>query len=190
MKLVPIFCEENMKYITILMGILIASTYLTEKLPDIKLTRLPMSEPTPVEQFIDRISQMESGGNHRIVNKFGMMGKYQFSMVAVRTTLGSRVSREQFLRNPELQDTAMVRLLKIHEAKLEPLISRYDGKTFKGVKINRASILAGAHFAGAGGVINFFKSNSRTGTVDANGTSLRYYMSKFSDFHLPSLRPS
>lgn len=190
MKPVPTFCEENMKYITILMGVLIGSTYLVDKLPDVKLTPLPMSEPTPVEQFIDRISQMESGGNHKIVNRFGMMGKYQFSMVAVRTTLGSRVSREQFLRNPELQDTAMVRLLKIHEGVLEPIIAKYDGKTFKGIKINRASILAGAHFAGAGGVINFFKSNSRTGTVDANGTSLKYYMSKFSNFNLPSLRSS
>lgn len=178
-----------MKRITILMGVLIASTYMVDKLPDVKLTPIPMSEPTPVEQFIDRISQMESGGNHRIVNRFGMMGKYQFSMPAIRATLGARVSREQFLRNPELQDTAMVRLLKIHEQVLEPIIAKYDGKTFKGIKINRATILAGAHFAGAGGVINFFKTNSHSGTIDGNGTSLRYYMSKFSNFHLPALKP-
>lgn len=179
----------NMKNTTLLIAIVAFATYLVDHLPQVKHAPLPMSEPTPVEQFIDRISQMESGGNHRIVNRFGMMGKYQFSMPAVRATLGSRVSREQFLRNPELQDTAMVRLLKIHERTLEPIIAKYDGKVFKGIKINRASILAGAHFAGAGGVINFFKTNSRSGTVDANGTSLRYYMSKFSNFHLPSLKP-
>lgn len=176
-----------MKYITtILLAIMV---YVPMKEHKIYIpNKIIRSEPTPIEQFIHRISQMESGGNHRIVNRFGMMGKYQFSMVAVRTTLGNRVSREQFLRNPELQDTAMVRLLKIHEGVLEPIIAKYDGKTFKGIKINRATILAGAHFAGAGGVINFFKTNSRSGTVDANGTSLRYYMAQFSDFHLPEVK--
>lgn len=148
---------------------------------------IPLSEPTPLEEFMDKVSEMESGGNHKIVNRFGMMGKYQFSMPALRATLGHRVSREEFLRNPELQDTAMVRLLKIHEGMLEGYIERYDGKTVKGVKITRAAILAGAHFAGAQGVKNFFITNTHTGTIDGNGTTLRYYMSKFSDFYLPQL---
>jgi len=81
----------------------------------------------------------------------------------------------------------MVRLMKLHEQILEPYINRYDGKTIKGIRITRAGIIAGAHFAGAQGVKNFFITNSRTGSVDGNGTTLRYYMSKFSDFYLPQI---
>jgi hypothetical protein len=148
------------------------------------LDELPRSEPTPVELFMKRISDIESGGNHKVVNQYGMMGKYQFGMSAIRA-VGLRVSREEFLRNPELQDTAMVRLMKLHDEELKHLIARYEGKTIKGVKITRATVLAGAHFAGAGGVRAFLTNGDHYGTIDGNGTSLRYYMSKFKDFHLP-----
>lgn len=151
-----------------------------------RLEQLPLSQPTPVELFMDRVSEIESGGNHTVVNQYGMLGKYQFSMPAIRA-VGIRVSRAEFLRNAELQDTAMVRLMKLHEQILESYIERYDGKTVKGVRITRAGIIAGAHFAGAQGVKNFFITNTHTGTIDGNGTTLRYYMSKFSDFHLPQI---
>ena len=47
---------------------------------------------------------------------------------------------------------------------------------------------AGAHFAGANGVKAFLTNNSQTGTVDGFGTSLKKYMSYFSNFHLPPVR--
>lgn len=147
--------------------------------------RLPSSEPTQVEKFMDEIAKIETpGGGYHTVNQYGMMGRYQFSLPAIRA-VGLRVSKEQFLKNPELQDTAMVRLMRLNEQQLEHYINRYDGKMFKGIKITRAAILAGAHFAGSQGVRNFFINNSQSGTVDGNGTTLRYYMSRFSDFHLP-----
>ena len=147
-----------------------------------------LSEPTPVEKFMDKIAQIETNGDgYHIVNKYGMMGRYQFSPAAVNA-VGIRVTRQQFLQNKELQDTAMVRLMVLNERELLPLIQRYDGKIVKGVRINRASILAGAHFAGAGGVKAFLTNDSYTGTVDGFGTSLRTYMTYFRDFHLPPLR--
>ena len=160
-----------------------------ERLPMLQFDKVPYSQPTPIEIFMERISDIESGGNYRVVNQYGMMGKYQFGMPAVRA-VGLRVSRDEFLRNPELQDTAMVRLMKLHEKELEHYIDRYDGKTVKGVKITRASIIAGAHFAGAGGVKSFLTNGDHHGTIDGNGTSLRYYMSKFKDIHLPQLSSS
>ena len=147
-----------------------------------------MSEPTPVEQFMDSIAAIETpGGGYHTVNKYGMMGRYQFSSQTIQA-VGLRVTRQQFLRNKELQDTAMVRLMSQNEQELSPYIQRYNGRTVKGVRINRASILAGAHFAGASGVKAFLTNNSQTGTVDGFGTSLKKYMSYFSDFHLPPLR--
>jgi hypothetical protein len=144
------------------------------------------SEPTQIEKFLKRVAWIESGGNYRIVNRFGMMGKYQFSMPAVHA-VGIRISQKEFLNNPTLQDTAMVRLMKMNEKELAYYIKRYEGKTVNGIKITRAGILAGAHFAGSGGIQQFF--NGRI-TADANGTTITKYMSYFSNFHLPSLRSS
>jgi hypothetical protein len=115
-----------------------------------------------------------------------MMGRYQFSPQTVRV-LGFQVSKSEFLRSREIQDSVMVAYMRENEKLLKSLIYRYDGKVVKGVKITRASILAGAHFAGSNGVITFLTNNSSTGTVDANGTTLQKYMSYFSNFHLPSL---
>jgi hypothetical protein len=149
--------------------------------------KVVLSEPTPVEQFMDKIAQIETpGGGYHTVNRFGMMGRYQFSPQTVRV-LGFQVSKSEFLRSREIQDSVMVAYMRENEKLLKSLIYRYDGKVVKGVKITRASILAGAHFAGSNGVITFLTNNSSTGTVDANGTTLQKYMSYFSNFHLPSL---
>lgn len=157
-----------------------------EQLPILKFDLVPHSEPTPVEKFMDRISEIESGGNHKVVNQYGMMGKYQFSPTTVRG-LGFRLSKNEFLSNPHVQDTVMLAYMKANHRDLQYFIDRYEGKTIKGVKITRASILAGAHFAGSGGVRAFLTNSSYTGTVDGNGTTLRYYMSKFKDVQLPEL---
>ena len=146
-----------------------------------------LSEPTPVEQFMDKIAEIETpGGGYHTVNRYGMMGRYQFSPSTVKV-LGYKISKSEFLRDPEIQDSVMVTYMRENEKLLQHLIHRYDGRTVKGVRITRASILAGAHFAGPNGVKSFLVNESHTGIVDANGTSLKKYMSMFSDFHLPSL---
>lgn len=146
-----------------------------------------VDEYTPIERFMDRIAEIETpGGNHTTVNRFGMLGRYQFSPKAIKF-LGFNVSSSQFLNDRQLQDTVMLALMRYHNEYLQEYITRYDGRTVKGVKINRAAILAGAHFAGAGGVQRFFNNpNNRAGTIDANGTSLRHYMSRFADLNLPA----
>lgn len=147
-----------------------------------------MSEPTPIEKFMDSIAAIETpGGGYHTVNKYGMMGRYQFSLETIKA-VGIRVTRQQFLQNKQLQDTAMVRLMKLNEQELSGYIERYDGRTVKGVKVTRAGILAGAHFAGANGVKQFLTNDNHAGTVDGFGTSLRQYMSYFSKFNLPPIR--
>lgn len=157
-----------------------------ERLPIINVDEVPHSEPTAVEKFMKRIADIESGGNHRVVNRYGMMGKYQFSPSTVRM-LGFRLSKQEFLNNPHVQDTVMLTYMKVNQDELVHLIERYEGKTIKGVKITRASILAGAHFAGSHGVRAFLTNNNETGTIDGNGMTLRTYMSKFRDVALPEI---
>jgi hypothetical protein len=146
-----------------------------------------LSEPTPVEKFMEKIAEIETpGGGYQTVNRFGMMGRYQFSYETMRA-VGINVSRQEFLQNKELQDTAMVRLMAKNEQQLQDMIHKYEGKTVKGVKITRASIIAGAHFAGANGVRRYLTNDSELGTIDGLGTSLKKYMRYFGDFHLPPL---
>jgi hypothetical protein len=147
-----------------------------------------MSEPTPIEQFMSRIAAIETpNGGYHTVNKYGMMGRYQFSPTTIQV-VGITATKQQFLRNKELQDTAMVRLMELNEQELSAYIQRYEGRTVKGVKVTRAGILAGAHFAGANGVKQFLTNDNPVGTVDGFGTSLKKYMSYFSNFHLPPMR--
>lgn len=150
-----------------------------------KIEQLPLSEPTQTEKFMKKIAIIESDNNHKIVNEFGMMGKYQFSPSTVRI-LGFKVSNKEFIRNSHLQDTVMLAYMKANNQELKPFIKKYDGKTFKGIKVTRAGILAGAHFAGSGGVVAYFNS-SGDGTSDARGTTVRQYMSYFSNFYLPEI---
>lgn len=167
----------------LLVVILAANSKLKTHIPN----RAILSEPTPVEQFMDKIAEIETpGGGYQTVNRYGMMGRYQFSPSTVKV-LGYSISKSEFLRNKEIQDSVMVTYMRENEKTLQQLINRYNGRTVKGIKITRASILAGAHFAGSNGVVQFLTNNSNTGTIDANGTTLRKYMSYFSNFHLPSL---
>lgn len=172
-------------YLTLIV-MLLTSIYMLDNIPMFRAQKLPMSQPTPVEQFMARVAQYESGNNYKAVNQYGMMGKYQFSHQTVRG-LGFNVSRKEFLQNPYLQDSVMVAYMKYNHRELEPYIQRYDGKTVKGVKMTRATILAGAHFAGSDGMRSFFSSSDPEGTVDGNGMSLRRYMSNFNKVYLPSL---
>lgn len=176
-----------MRYMFI--GIMFAvGTALTTINPPNVPDKIPLSEPAPIEKFMDRIAAIETPGlPHTVVNKFGMMGRYQFSPSTVRV-LGFKISKKEFLRNRYLQDTVMLHYIVANQRELEPLIKKYDGKIVNGIKITRAGILAGAHFAGSGTVKYFFNSRlSGNGLVDANGTTLRFYMSKFSNFHLPKV---
>ena len=166
--------------------ILMCAVYVTNKLPSFHMEKLPKSQPTQTELFMDRIARIESAGNYKVVNQYGMMGKYQFSPSTVRA-LGFRMTPRQFLQNEDIQDTVMLAYMKANYRELKHLIDRYDGKTKHGIKITRAGILAGAHFAGSGGVHTYLTSDDKHGIIDGNGTSIRKYMSSFSNFKLPPL---
>lgn len=40
--------------------------------------RIVRSQPTELEKFLDHMAERESDNTHSVVNRFGMMGKYQF----------------------------------------------------------------------------------------------------------------
>lgn len=175
-----------MKKLLRVIVLLIVVQLLLDVAPNRPFERIPLSQQTPVEKFMERIARIESRGNQRIVNQYGMMGLYQFSPNTVRG-LGFRVSQRQFLDDENLQDSVMLTYMWANQKDLEGLINKLEGRIIKGVRITRASVIAGAHFAGSGGVRKFLTDPNHKGVTDGNGTTLVKYMLQFSDIHLPPI---
>lgn len=161
---------------------------LTKVANEQKVEKMVMNDinivQTDLDKFMHQMSMVESNNTLRAVNRFGMMGKYQFSPRTLKG-LGIDVSKEEFLTNENLQDSAMVSLMKQNRRALRHIIQRYEGKIVNGVRITEAGILAGAHLVGPGGVLAFFYPEKYShNTVDGNGVSVVYYMSKFANYEI------
>lgn len=150
----------------------------TKNKTEVESYQVLQSKLTPLELYMRDIGYRESGGNHTVTNRFGMLGLYQFSMPTLKS-LGYSRSAAEFLQNKHLQDTMMVKYLSSNYKTLKPYIKRYNNKTIKGVRVTTAGVLAAAHLGGPGSVINWFTSDDYEGRTDANGTSVRQYMILF-----------
>ena len=135
-------------------------------------------------RFLEAIALFESNNRYDVVNSYGFLGRYQFSPTTIRH-LGYDILNEEFLRNARLQDEIMLAYMRENYVSLRPYIEEYNNTNYKGMYITTSSILAGAHFAGAGGMKRFLLNKlDSIGTVDANGMTLRKYMTKFSDYNV------
>tara|TARA_Y100000389_G_C17395886_1_gene482471 strand:- start:90 stop:677 length:588 start_codon:yes stop_codon:yes gene_type:complete len=134
-----------------------------------------------LDNFLSAIGFRESGNRYHITNTFGYMGKYQFGRSTLKG-LGYKVSKKEFLNNPDLQEEAMLSLLNHNKEKLQKYIDVYDGKTINGIYITESGILAAAHLGGQGSVRRYF----RNGKVfkDGYGTKITSYMSDFSGYDI------
>ena len=66
------------------------------------------------------MGQKESSNRYHVVNRFGYMGRYQFSIKTLKG-LGIKTSKNEFISNPKLQDSAMILLLKHNKNRLKKL---------------------------------------------------------------------
>ena len=133
------------------------------------------------EAFLDAIGLRESSNRYNIINKYGYMGKYQFGPKTLRS-LGIKVSREEFLSNPQMQEQAMYLLLRSNYKNLKKYIDKYEGKKLHGIKVTKSGILAAAHLGGAGNVRKWFRRGIEF--KDGNGTRITSYMKLFADYNL------
>lgn len=177
--------EDSMKKIITVLSVLTVLVLLKIN-EDYIPNRIVRSQPTELEKFLDHMAERESDNTPQAVNRYGMLGKYQFAPSTIKV-LGYRVTRKQFLSNPELQDSVMVAYLRSNNQELNSLISKYENKVIKGVKVTRSGVLAAAHLAGSGNVRLFFQNSDWNGRTDANGTSIREYMRTFSIYNLNKL---
>ena len=133
------------------------------------------------QAFLDAIGFRESGNRYDIVNRYGYMGKYQFGKRTLKG-LGIKVTQDEFLNSPYIQEKAMYALLKQNKRSLRKYIEKYDGKYVHGVLVTESGLLAAAHLGGAGSVKKWF----RTGKVrkDGNGVKITSYMKQFGGYDL------
>jgi len=131
--------------------------------------------------FLDAIGFRESGNRYDIVNKYGYMGKYQFGKSTLKG-LGFKVTQDEFLNSPYIQEKAMQALLEHNQKKLKKQIEKYCGQTINGVYITKSGILAAAHLGGQGNVKKFFRNGSEF--KDGFGTNITTYMEQFGGYYL------
>lgn len=132
--------------------------------------------------FLTAVGKRESGGRYNVINTYGYMGKYQFGRKTLDGLGYKKVTNEEFINSPLLQEEAMNSLLKHNQRKLRKQISKYCGTTVKGVYITESGILAAAHLAGQGNVKRFFRKGYEF--KDGYGTTMTSYMSQFSGYNL------
>ncbi|SDI20183.1 peptidoglycan-binding protein LysM [Winogradskyella thalassocola] len=139
------------------------------------------------EGFKEALAFKESGGDYFTVNTLGYLGKYQFGAETLK--LIGIYTPNQFLYNPELQEKAFIANAERNKWVLRKDIKRFEGKHISGVKITESGILAAAHLAGPGNVKKFLRSYGGHNLSDAYGSSVRYYMKKFSGYDTSMIAP-
>lgn len=137
--------------------------------------------------FKEALAFKESRGNYFTVNKFGYLGKYQFGAETLKL-IGIH-NPNAFLSNPELQEKAFKANVERNKWILRKDIERFVGKTINGVMVTESGILAAAHLAGAGSVKKFLRSYGVEKFSDAFGTSITYYMKRFSGYDTSVIQP-
>ncbi|WP_308420138.1 peptidoglycan-binding protein LysM [Planktosalinus lacus] len=137
--------------------------------------------------FREALAFKESRGDYFIINDFGYMGKYQFGR-ATLNLIGIKDSK-LFLNNPKLQETAFKTYTARNKWVLQRDIKRFSGTYVNGVYITESGILAAAHLAGPGNVKKFLRSGGQDVFTDGFGTSVRYYLKKFSGYDTSHILP-
>ncbi len=148
--------------------------------------------------FMSAMAMRESNNTPNVVNRYGYMGKYQFSPKTLWALGRSfKVSKDEFLGNVALQDSAMVEYLRDNRNAIADLVIQYDGKWYNGIFITESGLLAGSHLVGPHGLRAYFDSSytvNRNGryvyprTSDGNGTTVEEYINQFSGYSLTALQ--
>lgn len=138
--------------------------------------------------FKEALAFKESQGNYFSVNEYGYLGKYQFGAETLK--LIGVYNPAGFLQNPELQEKAFLANAERNKWILRRDIANFVGRKIDGVLITESGILAAAHLAGPGNVKNYLRSGGEENFSDGFGTTISYYMKKFSGYDTSFVKPN
>ena len=151
---------------------------------EIEIKAEVIKEVPNLNLFLDDIGFRESSNRYDVVNQYGYMGKYQFGIKTLES-LGIETTKKEFLSSPELQEKAMITLLKSNQHNLRRQIKKYDGKLVNGILVTESGLLAAAHLGGPGSVKKWLRSG--VDFKDGNGTKITSYIKTFNGYDLAML---
>lgn len=135
--------------------------------------------------FKNALGFKESQNRYHITNKLGYLGKYQFGKSTLKRL--KIYNTQEFLNDAKQQEKAFEALCALNKHILRKDIKRSVGKKINGIRITESGIIAAAHLGGAGNVKKYLRSNGETNFSDAFGSSIQYYMKKFSGFDVSNI---
>ncbi|WP_242134869.1 peptidoglycan-binding protein LysM [Aestuariivivens marinum] len=138
--------------------------------------------------FKEALAFKESRGDYTCVNRFGYLGKYQFGRGTLKL-IGIH-NPTKFLKDPKLQERAFIANAQRNKWILRKDIKNFVGKRINGVLVTESGILAAAHLAGPGNVKKYLRSYGLNNFADGNGTTVSYYLKKFSGYDTSFLKPN
>ncbi|WP_142783165.1 peptidoglycan-binding protein LysM [Changchengzhania lutea] len=138
--------------------------------------------------FKEALAFKESRGNYFTVNNFGYLGKYQFGKETLKM-IGIH-NPKNFLNNPALQEKAFIANAERNKWILRRDIKNFVGKRINGIVITESGILAAAHLAGPGSVKKYLRSYGIDNFADGFGTTVHYYMKRFSGYDTSFVKPN
>jgi len=178
--------EENKSIYTVTYNEDTVSTVLAfEHSEQEEISQIPFAGNSFVG-FKEAVAFKESQGRYSVVNRLGYLGKYQFGKSTLKRF--KIYDTHKFLNTPELQEDAFIALCSLNKWILRRDIKRSVGRRMNGVKITESGILAAAHLAGAGNVKKFLRTGGNYAFEDANGTTIKHYMKKFSGYNTSNIR--
>ena len=138
--------------------------------------------------FKEALAFKESRGNYACINRYGYLGKYQFGKETLK--LIGIYNPVKFLKDPRLQEKAFIANAQRNKWILRKDIKNFVGKRINGVVVTESGILAAAHLAGPGNVKKYLRSYGLNNFADGNGTTVSYYLKKFSGYDTSFLKPN
>ena len=138
--------------------------------------------------FKEALGFKESRGDYSTINQFGYLGKYQFASATLQMI--GIYNPDLFLNDSRLQEEAFSAYTARNKWILRKDIKRFSGTYINGIKVTESGILAAAHLAGAGNVKKYLRSGGTIGFNDAFGTSIGYYLKKFSGYDTSFILPN
>ena len=157
--------------------------------------------------FLVALAQRESGGDQTIVNRYGYAGLFQMGGDALVDAQfyqlgtsrnhnawdGEFTKRAGFVDVKSLTDylhgagAQELAVRAYHDLQWGRLVKLGGGAavgtTISGVNVTKSGLIAGAHLAGAGGVLRWVRSQGTDDPLDGNQTPVSQYVQKFGVFY-------
>jgi hypothetical protein len=176
--------------VSIIAAVVVVSQPEPKELPKVTKVKHIVHRPSGgLRLFMEKMGKAEGLGDYTAVGgaKKTYLGMYQFHLATLRT-LGINTTKDEFLNNPTLQDSAMVLYMKDNAHDLRFVIKAYSNKYYGGIFITKSGILAGAHLVGSAGVLAYFYPEKYSyRTTDGNGVHVSQYIKKFANYNLQGI---